>query len=318
MWMVFFRRILFSPLLYAAGAIILCIQFCLLEGGAMAERRIAVCYDFDKTLSPDDMQAFTFIPSLGMRADDFWAESNRIAHANGMDTNLSWMKLMLDKASEKGMSISRPAFRALGRDVKLYEGVIGWFDRVSGYGKQKGISVEHYIISSGLKEIIEGSEVAPFIKRIYASGFYYSEDGAALWPAQAVNYTNKTQYIFRIAKGAFDENDKRVNDSFEEKNLYIPYENMIYIGDSETDIPCMRLIKSKGGISIGVYDPMAQSRRRVYDLYRDGRINYFAPADYRAEKMLDCLIRRVIDLVAAREALKEESDRLSAMVDKEA
>lgn len=284
----------------------------------MAERRIAVCYDFDKTLSPDDMQAFTFIPSLGMRADDFWAESNRIAHANGMDTNLSWMKLMLDKASEKGMSISRPAFRALGRDVKLYEGVIGWFDRVSGYGKQKGISVEHYIISSGLKEIIEGSEVAPFIKRIYASGFYYSEDGAALWPAQAVNYTNKTQYIFRIAKGAFDENDKRVNDSFEEKNLYIPYENMIYIGDSETDIPCMRLIKSKGGISIGVYDPMAQSRRRVYDLYRDGRINYFAPADYRAEKMLDCLIRRVIDLVAAREALKEESDRLSAMVDKEA
>lgn len=281
----------------------------------MAGKRIAVLYDFDRTLSPDDMQAFTFIPSLGMRSDDFWAESNRIARANGMDTNLSWMKLMLDKASEKGMSISREAFRALGRDVKLYDGVPAWFGRVTDYAAQKGVEAEHYIVSSGLKEIIEGSGVAPFIRRIYASAFYYSGEGAAMWPAQAVNYTNKTQYIFRIAKGAFDENDARVNDSFEEKDLYIPYENMVYIGDSETDIPCMRLVKSKGGTSIGVYDPAARNRKRVYDLYRDGRINYFAPADYRGGQALDCLLRRVIDLVAAREALKEQSDRLSAMVE---
>ncbi len=280
----------------------------------MPEKRMAVLYDFDRTLSPDDMQAFTFIPSLGMRSGDFWAESNRVARANGMDTNLSWMKLMLDKASEKGMSISRAAFRALGRDVKLYDGIPEWFGRVNAYAAQKGVKAEHYIISSGLKEIIEGNEVAPFIKRIYASAFYYNGEGAALWPAQAVNYTNKTQYIFRIAKGAFDENDARVNDSFEEKNLYIPYENMIYIGDSETDIPCMRLIKSKGGTSVGVYDPALQSRKRVYDLYRDGRINYFAPADYRGGQALDCLLRRVIDLVAAREALREESGRLDAMV----
>lgn len=278
---------------------------------------MAVLYDFDRTLSPDDMQAFTFIPSLGMRIEDFWKESDTAARLNGMDPNLSWMKLMMDKAAQKGMPISRETLQRLGRDVKLFEGVTQWFDRVSAYGREKGVQVEHYIISSGLKEIIEGSAVAPFIRRIYASAFYYDLNGTAVWPAQAVNYTNKTQYIFRIAKGTFDENDERVNDSFLEKNLYIPYENLVYIGDSETDIPCMSLIKNKGGISIGVYDPDVSGRQRVYELYHDGRINYFAPADYRQEKMLDCLMRRIIDLVAAREALKEESARLSAMADED-
>lgn len=284
----------------------------------MSSKKMAVLYDFDRTLSPDDMQAFTFIPSLGMRIEDFWKESDTAARLNGMDPNLSWMKLMMDKAAQKGMPISRETLQRLGRDVKLFEGVTQWFDRVSAYGREKGVQVEHYIISSGLKEIIEGSAVAPFIRRIYASAFYYDANGTAVWPAQAVNYTNKTQYIFRIAKGTFDENDERVNDSFLEKNLYIPYENLVYIGDSETDIPCMSLIKNKGGISIGVYDPAVSGRQRVYELYHDGRINYFAPADYRQEKMLDCLMRRIIDLVAAREALKEESARLSAMADEDA
>lgn len=283
----------------------------------MSSKKMAVLYDFDRTLSPDDMQAFTFIPSLGMRIEDFWKESDTAARLNGMDPNLSWMKLMMDKAAQKGMPISRQALQRLGRDVKLFEGVTQWFDRVSAYGRENKVQVEHYIISSGLKEIIEGSAVAPFIRRIYASAFYYDANGTAVWPAQAVNYTNKTQYIFRIAKGTFDENDERVNDSFLEKNLYIPYENLVYIGDSETDIPCMSLIKNKGGISIGVYDPDVSGRQRVYELYHDGRINYFAPADYREKKMLDCLMRRIIDLVAAREALKEESARLSAMADED-
>lgn len=283
----------------------------------MSSKKMAVLYDFDRTLSPDDMQAFTFIPSLGMRIEDFWKESDTVARLNGMDPNLSWMKLMMDKAAQKGMPISRKTLQRLGRDVKLFEGVTQWFDRVSAYGRENKVQVEHYIISSGLKEIIEGSAVAPFIRRIYASAFYYDANGTAVWPAQAVNYTNKTQYIFRIAKGTFDENDEHVNDSFLEKNLYIPYENLVYIGDSETDIPCMSLIKNKGGISIGVYDPDVSGRQRVYELYHDGRINYFAPADYRQEKMLDCLMRRIIDLVAAREALKEESARLSAMADED-
>ena len=259
----------------------------------MTEKRIAICYDFDKTLAPDDMQAFTFIPSLGMGIVEFWTESNGLATANGMDKNLAWMRLMIEKATAQNKSIKRAAFQRLGQGVKLYAGVEKWFDAVNKYAASKGIVVEHYIISSGLKEIIEGSCIAHKFKRIYASTFYYDVDDIARWPAQAINYTNKTQYIFRIAKGAFDENDDRVNESFSDSQLYIPYENMIYIGDSETDIPCMRLVKSKGGIAIGVFDPQKDNRRRVYELFNDGRINFFAPADYRQNKELFDLMKKI-------------------------
>lgn len=279
----------------------------LIKGVKPLLKRIAICYDFDKTLAPDDMQAFTFIPSLGMGANEFWTESNGMAEKNGMDKNLAWMHLMLTKAKAKNMSIKRKAFQDLGKDVKLYAGVDKWFDRINTYAQKKGIIVEHYIISSGLKEIIEGSPIAEHFKKIYASTFYYDVDGIATWPAQAINYTNKTQYIFRIAKGAFDENDTKVNDSFPDSRLYVPYENMIYIGDSDTDIPCMKLVKSKGGISIGVFDPQKNNRKRVYELFNDKRINFFAPADYRTNKPLFSILKKIIDNVASREALKEIS-----------
>lgn len=279
----------------------------------MRNKIMAICYDFDKTLAPDDMQSFTFIPSIGMKIDDFWAESDKLAHDNGMDKNLAWMKLMLDKAQSSGHSIERSAFEALGEQVPLYPGVTTWFDLVNSYAESRGIQLEHYIISSGLKEIIQGSHIAPYIRRIYASTFYYSPDNIALWPAQAVNYTNKTQYIFRIAKGAFEENDDNVNASYLDEDLYLPYENMVYIGDSDTDIPCMRLVKSKGGISIGVYDKSKNKSEKVHRLFREGRINYFAPADYQTNSPLHRIMTKVIDLVAAREALFEEEAALDTL-----
>ncbi|MBQ4074576.1 MAG: haloacid dehalogenase-like hydrolase [Clostridia bacterium] len=271
----------------------------------MAAKRLAICYDFDKTLAPDDMQAFTFIPSLGMRSDDFWKETNLLANQNGMERNLAWMWLMIEKAKEKNISIQRAAFQALGQDIQLYQGVEQWFQQIDDYAAQRNLAVDHYIISSGLKEIIEGSCIGHHFKRIYASSFYYGADDVARWPAQAVNYTNKTQYIFRIAKGALEENDDSVNQTMPEDQLYVPYENMIYIGDSETDIPCMRLVKSKGGTSIGVFDPQKDNRRRVYELFHDGRINYYAPADYRPDQQLFRLMQKIIDHIATRESLKE-------------
>lgn len=271
----------------------------------MAAKRLAICYDFDKTLAPDDMQAFTFIPSLGMRSDDFWKETNLLANQNGMERNLAWMWLMIEKAKEKNISIQRAAFQALGQDIQLYQGVEQWFQQIDDYAAQRNLAVDHYIISSGLKEIIEGSCIGHHFKRIYASSFYYGADDVARWPAQAVNYTNKTQYIFRIAKGALEENDDSVNQTMPEDQLYVPFENMIYIGDSETDIPCMRLVKSKGGTSIGVFDPQKDNRRRVYELFHDGRINYYAPADYRPDQQLFRLMKKIIDHIATRESLKE-------------
>ena len=174
------------------------------------------------------------------------------------------------------------------------------------YAEKKGIELEHYIISSGLKEIIEGNEIAKYFKRIYASTYLYSTDGIATWPAQAINYTNKTQFIFRIAKGCLEEYDEKVNDSMAEDQLRIPYENIVYIGDSATDIPCMRLVKSKGGYSIGVYDPVKDNRARVYQLFNDERLSFYAPADYSSRAQLSKIMKQIIDEVQAREALKTE------------
>ena len=268
--------------------------------------KIAICYDFDKTLSPDDMQTFTLIPSLGMHKEAFWEESNQLAVDNLMDRNLSWMYKMIVKSTANGKSIRRDYFHTIGKDIKLYKGVNSWFKRINEYGEKRKIEVQHYIISSGLKELIEGSSIASQIKRIYASSFLYSVDDIAVWPAQAVNYTNKTQFIFRIAKGKFEEYDESVNDSMKDEELYIPYENIIYIGDSATDIPCMRLVKSKGGYSIGVYDPEKDHRKAVYNLFHDGRINFFAPADYTAKSPMYSIVRQIIDDIVTKEELKKE------------
>lgn len=271
---------------------------------------MAICYDFDKTLSPDDMQTFTLIPSLGMDVESFWEESDELAVDNLMDQNLAWMYQLIVKSKACRKRISKEYFNKIGQDVPLYEGVDTWFQRVNDYGEERGIEVQHYIISSGLKEIIEGSRIAKEFHRIYASSYLYSVDGVAEWPAQAVNYTNKTQFIFRIAKGKFEEYDDSVNDSMKESDLYIPYSNIVYIGDSATDIPCMRLVKSKGGYSIGVFDPKKDNRARVYRLFNDGRINFFAPADYTEGSDVFCYIRSIIDFVSANERIKKEKDIL--------
>lgn len=268
--------------------------------------RMAICYDFDKTLSPDDMQAFTLIPSFGIDKDEFWKDSNKRATDNLMDNNLAWMYELIRYSKFKGKSLRREYFREAGMHVPLYKGVETWFDRMNKYADSKGIMLEHYIISSGLKEIIEGSKIASKFKRIYASSYMYDPDGIAVWATQAINYTNKTQYIFRIAKGIFEEYDERVNDSMAEDQLYVPYENIVYVGDSATDIPCMRLVKSKGGYAIGVFDPQKDNRKKVYQLFNDGRINFYAPADYSARSSMSQYVKQIIDEITAREVIKTE------------
>ncbi len=273
--------------------------------------RMAICYDFDKTLSPDDMQTFTLIPSFGIDANEFWREANTLAIEANMDKNLAWMFELIKYSKFKGRSIHREYFKEAGADVKLYDGVLGWFERINAYARRRGVELEHYIISSGLKEIIEGSPIAPYFKRIYASSYLYSADGIAEWPAQAVNYTTKTQFIFRISKGIFDEYDERVNELIPKSEKHMPIENIVYIGDSDTDIPSMRLVRLEGGYSIGVYDPTKKDTRKVDKLFKDGRINYYAPADYREDKPLDIFLKGIIDEIAAKEARKGLEEALA-------
>lgn len=273
--------------------------------------KMAICYDFDRTLSPDDMQTFTLIPSFGVDKGEFWHESDMLAVENLMDNNLAWMYELIKYSKFKGKSLRREYFKEIGRDVKLYPGVLDWFDNVNSYANERGIDVEHYIISSGLKEIIEGSAIAPYITRVYASSYLYSADGIAEWPAQVVNYTTKTQFIFRIAKGYLEEYDARVNDSLPHSERNVDYENIVYIGDSATDIPCMTLVKQKGGYSIGVYDPVTNNKKKVYQLFGDGRLNFYAPADYSEDSSIFNYMKSVIDEISAKEALKKEQKVLS-------
>lgn len=266
---------------------------------------VAICYDFDKTLSPDDMQAQGYIQSVGYNVPDFWKKSNALASNNEMDQNLAYMYTMKQE-SEGKVLFTKEKLAEYGASVQLFPGVEQWFERIREYGKKQGVIVEHYIISSGLKEMIEGTSVARAgaFEKIYASSFYYNEKGVAVWPAQVVNYTNKTQFLFRIEKGVLDINDSAVNEPFSPEEMRVPFRNIVYIGDSDTDIPCMKLVTSHGGHSIGVYNAETMDKTKVYKMMRDKRIKYFAPADYRDGTELDLLVKTIINRTVVNEALE--------------
>lgn len=265
---------------------------------------LAICYDFDKTLSPDDMQAQGYIQSIEYEVADFWKESNKLASDNDMDQNLAYMYMMASKSRGKVL-FTKDTLHKDGSKVQLFPGVSTWFDRINEYGKSKGVIVEHYIISSGLKEMIEGTEVADKFKKIYASSFYFDSDGVAVWPAQVVNYTNKTQFLFRIEKGVLDINDQGVNSFFEPNQYRVPFRNMVYIGDSDTDIPCMKLVNINGGHSIGVYNFKTKDKSKVFRMLDENRIKYFVPADYTEGSKLEQLVHQIIDRTITNEILEE-------------
>lgn len=263
---------------------------------------VAICYDFDKTLTPDDMQAQGFIQSVGYNIASFWEKSNGLAENNDMDQNLAYMYTMIQESTGKVL-FTKDRLREYGAKIDLFPGVEDWFERIRKYADEKGVILEHYIISSGLKEMIEGTKVANSFERIYASSFYYDRN-VAVWPAQVVNYTNKTQFLFRIEKGTLDVNDPGINDYFDPENIRVPFRNMIYIGDSDTDIPCMKLVNSNGGYSIGVYNPTTKKKEKVYKMMHDNRIRYFAPADYTEDSDLDKLVKSIIDRTLYNEVLE--------------
>ena len=268
---------------------------------------VALIYDFDGTLAPGNMQEYDFIPAVGKSNMEFWHEANTLAEEQDADQVLTYMARMLQAAQSKGLSLRREAFRESGRNVRFYRGVEEWFKRINEYGEERGVRILHYVNSSGLKEIIEGTPIAHEFKNIYACSFLYNVDGIAYWPAVAVNYTNKTQFIFKINKGVESVYDTRlVNRYMEEEHRPVPFKRMIYVGDGTTDIPCMRLVKNYGGHSIAVYNPEDKSKRREMNtLIRDNRVNYVCAADYTEDSEIDKVVKRIIDKIAADVALEE-------------
>ena len=273
----------------------------------MSKPIVAIMYDFDKTLCTRDMQEYTFIPSVGMEPNEFWGHTAEVAAAETMDSILTYMYCMVEKAQQTGNPLTRESLVSCGKDIEYHPGVEGWFERINRYAEEAGVQLEHYVLSSGLKEIIEGTSIAKYFKRIYACEFMY-KDGQALWPKMAVNYTNKTQFVYRINKGVLDiNNDADLNSSRPDSEKRVLFSNMIYIGDGLTDVPCMKLVKQSGGHSIAIYHPGEQEK--AVPLLRHERVDWMFEADYTENSELDQCMKLLLENLSIDNQLRHMNEQ---------
>ncbi|MBU1325711.1 MAG: haloacid dehalogenase-like hydrolase [Alphaproteobacteria bacterium] len=273
----------------------------------MALLKTALIYDFDGTLARGNMQEVTFIPSVGMGIGDFWGEADRLTREADGDNILMYMQLMLQRARENDAPITRAMLREHGHDVKLFDGLKtdltgpGWFDRINAFGARYGLEIEHYIVSAGLEEMIEGCPIRDAFRHVFASHFVYDDKGVATWPAVGVNYTTKTQYLFRINKGVLNHYEhEAINRFMPDETRPVPFERMIFLGDGDTDVPTMKMMHTKGGFSIAVYDPRNSDRdqQKIYSLISEDRVNFVAAADYREGRPLDLIVKGLLGRIA--------------------
>lgn len=269
--------------------------------------KVALTYDFDGTLAYGNIQEYDLVPKFGMSPKEFWSIAAKVSNDQNVDGILAYMWLIIQMAKEKNIQIRREDFFEYGKNIHFYKGVDTWFDRINRYGKSKGVDVQHYIISSGLKEMIEGTKIAKYFKRIFASCYMYDPKGNPIWPARAVNYTNKTQYLFRLNKGVLDErDDESVNAYSPHKTRALPFSQMVYIGDGSTDIPCMRLVKNFGGYAIMIYqDDLPEKKKFAQKYLETNRISLISPNDYSAGSDLERGVKLIIDSVVAQARFNE-------------
>lgn len=260
----------------------------------------ALIYDFDGTLSPGNMQEFGFIQAIGKKADVFWEKTRKLAREQDASGILCYMKLMIDEARNSDIQLKRESFRSFGAEIDLFPGVQEWFSLINEYGEQKGVKIEHYINSSGLIEMIEGSSIAHEFKKIFACSFLYDVNGVAVWPGVAVDFTTKTQFLFKINKGIDSISDnKLINEYLPEEDRPVPFKRMIYFGDGETDIPCMKLVRQLGGNSISVYKRSQGAKERAQKLLRENRVNFVCPANYSKNSEIYRVVTTIIDKIRA-------------------
>ena len=277
------------------------------------QNTIAIVYDFDKTLSPKDMQEFGIFDHIGADPATFWAEVKAVRQETRAEELLVYMRKMIDMAQQKGSGFTQEKLVSLGKDIKFFDGVETWFERVDEYVHEltgdDTVKVEHYIVSSGLRDMILGSRIADKFKRIYACEFMY-EGGVPVWPARIVTDAAKTQYIFRINKGVLDPVDGTINDHMPEAERAVPFSNMMYIGDSDTDIPSMAVVMKNGGHSVAVYNPDKkindEHMQKMAKLKDAGRIDFYCEADYSEGSKLETMIFKTLQVVASRIQLRRD------------
>lgn len=267
---------------------------------------VAIIYDFDNTLSTKDMQEFTFIPSLGITADEFWAQCDKTSHEYSMDHILAYMYLMAKMSKQSGVPLSADKLREMGKGVEFFDGVKEWFARINNFGASLGLEVRHYIISCGLKPMIEGCDISHEFYNIFACDYVYDQNGEPVWPSVAINYTSKTQFLYRINKGVEDVGEhKKLNMYMPKNQRVVPFCNMIYVGDGLTDVPSMKLARQRGGYAIGVY----RNPEDASYLVDEERVDFYVKSDYTENSQMDEAMKAILQKICAQTRFWQLSEK---------
>jgi haloacid dehalogenase-like hydrolase len=271
--------------------------------------KAALIYDFDGTLAEGNCAEHGLLPTLGItNAEEFWArvtEETKTRDADGILTYLGSLALQA-RVVKKREELTPDRLKFHGTTIPLFPGVLGWFDRINQYAKELNVELQHYIVSSGIEEMILGTSIAKHFTHIFGCKYHYDKTtGYVKWPAVSINYTTKTQYIFRINKGVLNYyDDSKVNEYIEHNQRPMPFERMIYLGDGDTDIPCMRLVKDQGGCSVAVFDEkkwkQASSQNKIEKLIAEDRVNYVVPGNYARESQLDVTVKGVLRKISRK------------------
>jgi len=278
------------------------------------QNTIALVYDFDGTLSPQPMQEYTVLPKIGVEPAEFWAMVNREARETESDSMLVYMRHIIEALELGRINVKRGDFAVMAKAIEYFPGVPTWFPRINQYVRRKSggkVKVQHYLISAGQKEILDGASIKKHFKRIYASEYHFDHHGVATFPKLLVTDTMKTQFLFRINKGREGINES-INEHMPEAERPIPFQNMIYVGDGMTDVPSMALTKKSGGHTVAVYQRGGKGREVCVKLLNAGRADFIAPADYRAGSKLARRVELLLDAIIAGIAYRREAFRVLA------
>jgi 2-hydroxy-3-keto-5-methylthiopentenyl-1-phosphate phosphatase len=271
---------------------------------------IALVYDFDGTLSPQPMQEYTVLPKIRAKPADFWSAVNREARETKSDMMLVYMRHIIEALERERVDVKREDFARMARAIEYFPGVTTWFSRVNAYVRRRSagrVKIQHYLISAGQKEILDGISIRKHFKRIYASEYYFNHHGVATFPKQLVTGTVKTQFLFRINKG-IEEVTESIDEHMPEGDRPIPFQNIIYVGDGMTDVPSMALTKKSGGHAVAVFDQKRDhGRATCMKLLTAGRVDFIAEADYRKGSKLSRRVELLLDAIIANIADNREA-----------
>lgn len=270
----------------------------------MKPARTALVYDFDGTLASGNMQEHSFLPEhINCSVQEFWAEVGRLKQQHDADQILVYMMEMVRRSRLARRPITAQALALHGRSLPYMPGVLDWFERINAHAAGQSLALEHYVVTSGNEEIVRGSEIFCHFTKVFGSRYLYDHEGFATWPAVVVNYTTKTQFLFRINKGVDNTwDDEPVNRWIPMRDRPVPFARMIYLGDGDTDIPSMKMVRHQGGHSVAVFDPRKweelKAQPTVYNLIAENRADFVVPADYREGSQLEVTIKGILGRIA--------------------